>query len=116
MKNFLAVYTGTPANMEKWTALDDKERKRREETGFQAWMDWMAKHKASIVEQGSPLGKTKRIGPDGITDTRNNLAGYIVVKAESHEDAARMFVEHPHFTLFPGEAVEIMECLPLPPR
>jgi len=25
-----------------------------------------------------------------------------------------MFVGHPHFTIFPGEAVEIMECLPIP--
>jgi hypothetical protein len=25
-----------------------------------------------------------------------------------------MFVNHPHFTLLPGDAVEILECLPLP--
>jgi hypothetical protein len=37
-----------------------------------------------------------------------------VVQAESHDAAARMFTNHPHFTIFPGEAVEIMECLPIP--
>ena len=28
--------------------------------------------------------------------------------------AAKMFEGHPHFTIFPGDSVEIMECLPLP--
>ena len=35
-------------------------------------------------------------------------------KAESHEAAARMFEDHPHVTIFPGDSVEIMECLPMP--
>ena len=45
---------------------------------------------------------------------RNNLAAYVIVQAESHEAAAKMFLNHPHFTIFPGEAVEIMEWLSLP--
>jgi hypothetical protein len=44
-----------------------------------------------------------------------NLAGYTIVQAESHEAAAKMFLEHPHVTIFPGDAVELMECLPMPP-
>ena len=39
------------------------------------------------------------------------MTGYVIVQAESHEAAAKMFEKHPHFTIFPGEAVEIMECL-----
>ena len=46
---------------------------------------------------------------------RNELAGYTIVRAESHEAAAKLFENHPHFTVFPGERVEIMEVLPLPP-
>jgi len=30
--------------------------------------------------------------------------------------AARLFVNHPHFTILPGDSVEIMECLPMPGR
>jgi hypothetical protein len=66
------------------------------------------------VDNGAPLGKTKLVTKDGIADHRNNLTAYTVVKAESHEEAARMFVGHPHFTVFPGVGVEIMECLPMP--
>ena len=38
------------------------------------------------------------------------MSGYVVVQAESHEAAAKMFENHPHFTIFPGDSVEIMEC------
>ena len=50
----------------------------------------------------------------GVTDIRNNLAGYVIVRAESHAAAAQLFRNHPHFMLFPGDSVEIMECLPIP--
>jgi hypothetical protein len=114
MKNFMAVYTGTPDGMEKWKQLDDATRKAREQQGMKAWGDFMEKNQGIIVFAGGPLGKTKRISPQGIADTRNNLAGFIVVKAESHDAAARLFLNHPHFAIFPGDAVEIMECLPIP--
>jgi hypothetical protein len=38
----------------------------------------------------------------------------VIVQAESHEAAAKLFENHPHFTIFPGDSVEIMECLRLP--
>jgi hypothetical protein len=81
-----------------------------------AWMKWAQDHQASIVDMGAPLGRTKRVTRDGIADTRNNLGAYTVVQAESQEEAAKMFVGHPHFTIFPGDGVEIMECLPIPTR
>jgi len=81
---------------------------------FDAWMQWGKEHASVIVDQGAPLGKTKRAAPGGITDTKNGMTGYVIVKAESHDAAAKLFVNHPHFALFPGDSVEIMECLPLP--
>lgn len=75
-----------------------------------------AAHSAAIVDQGSPLGKTKRASPRGIEDIKNSMTGYVIVQAESHEAAAKLFENHPHFTIFPGDSVEIMECLPLPRR
>lgn len=116
MKKFLAVYIGTPAAFEKseWSKLDPAARKEREAAGIKAWMDWGTANKAAIVDQGAPLGKTKRTSAQGVSDTKNALAGYGIVQAESHEAAAKLFLNHPHFTIFPGEAVEIMECLPMP--
>lgn len=116
MKSFLAIYTGTPEAHAKsgWNELSDAQREQREADGINAWMAWGQKHASAIAEQGAPLGKTKRVGPKGITDIKNAMTGYVVVRAESHEAAAKLFEGHPHFTIFPGEAVEIMECLPMP--
>ena len=114
MKNFLAIFTGSPEAMEAWKSLDAAQREAKEKAGMEAWKSWVEQNQASIVDHGAPLGKTKRISASGIADIRNNMAAYTVVRAESHEDAARMFEQHPHFTIFPGDAVEVMECLPMP--
>jgi len=114
MKKFCAVYLGTPARMEQWKKLDDATRKQREQQGMKAWGDWVTKNQAAIVDNGAPLGKTKRIDASGIKDTSNALSAYTIVQAESHEAAAKLFLNHPHFTIFPGESIEIMECLPIP--
>jgi hypothetical protein len=116
MKTFLAVYVGSPTSRQRmdWDAMDPAKRKEREAAGMNAWMEWGRVHADRTVVEGGPLGRTKRVGPDGVSDIRNAMAGFIVVKAESHEAAAKMFENHPHFAIFPGEAVEIMECLPIP--
>jgi hypothetical protein len=114
MKKYLAVFLGTAASMEKWNKLTEEERKAKEKAGMEGWMKWVQDNEKSIVEGGSPLGKTKKVDKNGITDVRNDLAAWAVVQAESQEAAAKLFEKHPHFMLFPGDAVEIMECLPIP--
>ena len=109
MKNFLAIYTGSPAALAQ--RPPDKATEAR---GMEAWGQWMAAHEKSIVDIGAPLGKTKRISADGIADIKNAMAAYVIVRAETHEEAAKMFENHPHFMIFPGDGVEIMECLPMP--
>ncbi len=116
MKNFLAIYIGTPAAMAQWNALPDSEKQKRQAEGVQAWHAWADRNKASIVEMGGPLGRTKSVSAAGIADIKNSMAAFTVVQAESHEAAAKLFEGHPHFTFFPGESIEIMECLPVPSK
>jgi hypothetical protein len=114
MKKFVAIYLGSPGFKNKWEALSEQEKLERQTKGIAAWHAWVEKNKHSIVEMGAPLGKTKKASPDGITDIKNNMTAYTVVQAESHEAAAKLFEHHPHFTIFPGESIEIMECMPIP--
>jgi hypothetical protein len=113
---YLAVFVGskTSAKMAAWNALSETERKAKEKAGMAAWKAWVEKHQKALAEMGGPLGKTKRVGPDGIADVGNEMGAFTVVRAESHEAAARMFENHPHFAIFPGEAVEVMPVLPIP--
>ena len=114
MKTFLAVYTGSPAAMDAWKSMDPAQREAKEKAGVEAWHAWVAKNQSSIVDTGAPLGRTKQVTTGGIADTRNNMGAYTVVQAESQEAAAKLFENHPHFSIFPGEAVDVMERLPLP--
>jgi hypothetical protein len=118
MKKFLAIYIGTATALEKakWNELPAEERTKCERAGMSAWAEWGAVNAEAIVDQGAPLGKTKRAAPEGITDIQNTAAAYVIVEAESHDAAAKLFAKHPHFSIFPGDSVEIMECLQLPNR
>jgi len=116
MKKFLAIYIGSASALEKskWNTMDAAKRKELEASGIKAWGEWMMANETAVVDQGGPLGKTKRTAAEGVSDIKNSMTGYVVVQAESHEAAARMFENHPHFTIFPGDSVEIMESLPIP--
>jgi hypothetical protein len=116
MKNFLAIFLGAPGSPKfaEFMAMEEGKRKKIEAQGIKAWGDWMKNHSSVIVETGGPLGKTKKASAQGVSDTKNNLSGYVVVKADSHQAAAKLFEKHPHFSIFPGDSVEIMEVLPIP--
>jgi len=115
MKRFVAIYlSSATTTLAQWKATDDQKREELERAGMYAWMKWVKENEASIVDHGAPLGKTKRINAEGISDTKNEITGYTIVQAESHEAAANLFAHHPHFMIFPGDSVEVMECLPMP--
>jgi hypothetical protein len=113
---YLAIFLGskTGAKRKAWDALSEAERRAKQRDGMAAWKAWVERHQGAIVGMGGPLGKTKKVTEGGIADISNELAAFTVVRAESHEAAAKLFETHPHFTIFPGEAVEIMPILPIP--
>jgi hypothetical protein len=113
-RTFLAVYLGALAAMKKWEKLPAKKQEEFEAKGIQAWQAWVAKNKSSIVYMGGPLGTTKRVNRKGVANTQNEMGAFTIVQADSHAAAAKLFKNHPHFTIFPGESVEIMECLEIP--
>ena len=113
---YLAIFLGskTSARRKAWDAMTDAERRAKEQEGIAAWKAWAETHRDAIAYFGGPLGKTKRVSGSGVADITNALAAFVVVRAASHAEAAKMFEGHPHFTIFPGEAVEIMPVLPIP--
>jgi hypothetical protein len=113
---FLAIFLGSKTNprAQAFFALPEAERRAKEQEGINAWKAWVEKYQGAIVEMGGPLGKTKKVSAAGISDVSNELGAFTVVRAASHEAAAEMFVNHPHFAVFPGERVEVMPIMPIP--
>ena len=71
-------------------------------------------HGESQCDAAEQPATGKKITQRGIEDISNDLGAYMVVRAESHDAAAKLFEKHPHFTIFPGERVEVMPVLPIP--
>ena len=113
---YLAIFTGSKENprMKAWMAMPEAEQQAMMQKGIAAWKGWMQKHQSIVVGEGGPLGKTKRITPNGIQDISNQMSGYVIIRADSHDAAAALFEDHPHFTIFPGEGVEVMPVMPIP--
>ena len=81
MKKFVAIYLGSAEGLAEWKATNDEMRKEREKAGMDGWMKWAKDNEASIIDLGSPLGKTKRIDATGISDTKNEITAYTIVQA-----------------------------------
>jgi hypothetical protein len=113
---FLAIFLAskTGARMTAWNALSEEARHKKMQEGIAAWKAWVEKYQGAIVGMGGPLGKTKKVTEHGIEDVSNLMSAYTVVRAESHDAAAKLFERHPHFTIFPGDSVEVMPVLPIP--
>jgi hypothetical protein len=113
---FLAIFLAskTGARMTAWNALSEEARHTKMQEGIAAWKAGVEKHQAAIVGVGGPLGKTKQVTQHGVEDVSNLMSAYTVVRAESHDAAAKLFEKHPHFTIFPGDPVEVMPVLPIP--
>jgi hypothetical protein len=111
MKKFMVLYMASGAEFEKMMKNSTPEQQKK---GMDAWMKWMNTNKTSIVEGGAPLGKTKRVDSNGASNTKNEIGGYSVVQAESHDAATKIFgKDHPHLQ-HPGAWIEIVEIMPMP--
>jgi hypothetical protein len=108
---FLAIFLGskTSPRMAAWNSLSEEVRRTKMQEGIAAWKAWAEKHR-----DGGPLGKTKKVSEHGIEDISNLMSAYTIVRADSHDAAAKLFENHPHFTIFPGDSVEVMPVLPIP--
>lgn len=109
MKKFLALYKAPASSF----AMMMKATPEQQKAGMDAWMAWSQKAAASIVDMGTPLGKSMRVTATGSTPTTNDLGGYSILQAESKEALAESLKGHPHF-MTPEGVIEIVELMAIP--
>lgn len=111
MKNFTVIYQMPVEGLEAWMAKPEEERKEAEAKMREDWDTWLASHKDSVLNTIG-MGKTKRVTDAGVEDSKNGMMLSSYVQAESLEDAANIFKDHPHLGI-PGAFIEVMEANPL---
>ena len=109
MKKFLVLYKAPTSAFEQMQKATPEQQK----AGMDAWMTWSKKSAPSIIDMGSPLGKSMRVNKSGASPTSNDLGGYSILQAESKEALAESLKGHPHFMMADG-FIEIIEFLPMP--
>jgi hypothetical protein len=109
MKKFLVLYKAPTSAFEQMQKATPEQQK----AGMNAWMAWGKSAASSIVDMGSPLGKSMRVTKGGSTPSTNDLGGYSVLQAESKEALATQLKDHPHF-MMPDGSIEIIEIMPMP--
>lgn len=108
MKKYVAIYMAPAAALAEMQKNTTPEQMKTMTAGWNAWLE---KHKANMVEVGAPLGKTMRVTKDGVEAAKNDVNGYSVVQAESHEEAAKLFMDNPQVMGMPGAYVDVMEWI-----
>ena len=114
MKNFLIVFlcAEKSVNHLNWMKLSQDKQNERVMNGNTAMEHWQKKYKHKIIHEGSSLSKkTISIDSSGSHETPSKMGKFILVEAASHEEAAHMFLDHPHFKYFPGDGVDILELV-----
>ncbi|SJM49047.1 hypothetical protein [Gulosibacter sp. 10] len=109
MGKYLAILNGTADDADK-TALSDAQQAEF----MSAWAAWAQAHETRLVDPGAPLFRKQRVTSAGIEPFEDGKVAYAIVEAESLEDAAGIFRDHPHLTLMTGNSVEVLECPELP--
>ncbi len=110
MKKFLAVFVAPIASYDKMKEQMKNKTPEERQAGMEKWKQWMDAHKADIVDPGAPVGSAKHVTKSGVSDTRNEIGGYMVVQAESSEKAAEIFKDAPHGEI-ENAAVDVMEMM-----
>src|SRR5882724_5077436 len=107
MKKFVALYMAPVGAFDEMMKNPDPKAMKDMSDG---WMKWVDSHKKSFVDVGAPTGKNKRVSSGGVKEVRNEVTGYSVVQADSHDEATKMFKDNPMLQS-PGAYVEVLEWM-----
>src|SRR5260370_9596270 len=96
MQRFLVICLVSDSVMADWKKTDPAQKKEAETKMQDQWKKWMTDNVKMFVDVGAGVGKTKPVKTQGTSDTKKDIMLYLVVEAESHGAAAKIFEEHPH--------------------
>ena len=107
MKKFLVIYMAPVGAFDEMMKNPDPAKMKEMSD---SWTSWMKAHEKSFTDQGAPTGKNKRVAKGSVKDVRNEVTGYSVVQAESHDEATKIFKDNPMLQT-PGAYIEVLEWM-----
>ena len=105
MSRFLAIYNGAADDAAK-SGLGEEQQAEF----LRAWAVWAQASGDALVDPGAPLYMKKVLTRDGVEDFTDAKVAYAIVEAASHDEAVRLFSDHPHLSLCEGNSIEVLQC------
>jgi len=105
-----------PEDLRAFRARPKAEQEAIDAVGLKAWAEWSERNAAALVATDVMVGKTMRVSRSGVADAQNQIAGFVIVEAPDATAAARLFQDHPHITVFPGDGIDVMPVVSGPPE
>lgn len=85
------------------------------EAGMQPWFDWKDRYGDRIVDLGAPFIKTMNVQEDAsVIPSKRGASGYMIIAAESEEEALEILQASPLFPSFGGSEIELLEMMDVP--
>src|SRR4051794_19402963 len=107
MPKYLVLYRSSVDAMEQMSSVGPEQAQE----GMALWMKWAEKAGSSLVDLGSPVGKSQTLPV--AADTGVPVGGFSVLEADSPDAASKLLDDHPHLHA-PGAVIEVLEYLPMP--
>lgn len=104
MAEFIIAYHGAKEFETKEAGADNFER----------YQKWLADLGEAVVNPGMPMGPTKTVTSDGISDTdiETRLNGFTIIKADNLDEACKIASECPFLEIGTLEVAQKMEMHP----
>src|SRR5437763_14374549 len=109
MAKFMILYRSSMSATEQMSSGTPEQAQE----GMAAWMRWAEKAGSAVVDLGSPLGNTRLVPAGAGSSTGEPIGGFSIVEADSADDVAKLFDDHPHLQM-PGAVIEVLEYLQMP--
>ncbi|MBL4645179.1 MAG: hypothetical protein JKY99_01835 [Rhizobiales bacterium] len=101
MQKYVFAYHGQPK-------IESKEEGKAH---MEKWMAWSTGLGDAVVDPGVPVGPSKTVSADGVSDDggSNPISGVSIVQAETIEEALEMAKACPHVTA--GGTIEVAPAM-----
>jgi len=106
MPKYLVLYRSSVDALEQMSSATPEEAQE----GMQLWMKWAERAGSSLLDMGSPVGKSETL--PGAADTGVPIGGFSVLEADS-DSLRKLLDDHPHLHST-GAVIEVLEYLPMP--
>jgi hypothetical protein len=110
MTRYIVLYHAPIAVAQRFAQATPEEA----QLGLQAWIDWAAELGPALVDPGQPLGQSRTVTADGVSQSDTDVIGMSIIEAPSMDAALEMVENHHHLRWAEGCTITVLEEMGIP--